>query len=189
MLALTSKRWEEGLQGHLPCGFADNSPSGPELSQQSRLGSRDGMDPIPSVRGPLTHTGFVRNRPWVRAGRTMWGTVYLPVCLSSQHPGLTPSKAQATSPGVAKPLQGSHLASAGPSHCHGNNQASYGNSAQIPTGSSQCSSGSKSACNRCSNFLERQLNERIHPAPTASNLGNSHSSHPILFLQQMPATL
>lgn len=72
--------------------------------------------PITSVRGPHTHTGFIRNRPWREQAGTMWWNVYPPVCLSSQHPGLTPDKAQPGSPGVAKPLQAPHLPSPWLSH-------------------------------------------------------------------------
>lgn len=94
-----------------------------QLPQQTSEQTWQVEAPITSVRGPHTHTGFIRNRPWREQAGTMWCNVYPPVCLSSQHPGLTPDKAQAGSPGVAKPLPAPHLPSPWLSHCHSNNQA------------------------------------------------------------------
>lgn len=104
------KDGNKGRQEGLLCFLADNSPGRPDHGQWSELGKRR---PPLHLSEALTHTrALLGTGPGREQAGTTWWNVYPPVCLSSQHPGLTPGKAQTVSPG-----SGPATASASPAFC------------------------------------------------------------------------
>lgn len=140
-LTIITRPWGTAVQGVY---LAETSNASSHLRETGRRGSRSvcpvalqttppaarsmareptwqAEAPITSVRGPHTHTrALLGTGPWrEQAGTTQWN-VYPPVCLSSQHPFLTPGKIRAGSPGEAEPLQAPHPPSTWLSPCPSN---------------------------------------------------------------------